>query len=266
MTREIDMYQVDAFTDRPFSGNPAAVCPLDAWLEEETMQAIAAENNLAETAFIVPEGEDYRIRWFTPTVEIDLCGHATLASGHVIFKHLDPARDAVRFESRSGPLFVTREDDWITLDFPSQPPVPRDGVEVFEEAIGQGVKDLRQYQADGKRLALLESEAAVRNAELDMDLVKKITVAGGGLIITAPGEDCDFVSRYFTPNAGIPEDPVTGSAHSVLTPYWAEVLGKTKMEARQISKRGGRLRVELKGERVLISGQSAAYLQGRISV
>jgi len=268
---EITLYQVDAFTDQPFGGNPAAVCPLQDWLPEATLQAIAAENNLSETAFFVPEGEGYRLRWFTPTVEVDLCGHATLATAYVITSHVDTSAETIRFDSASGPLTVTRDGEVFTLDFPSEPPAPFDdtlpeGGGAVADALGIVPQEvLKAPKIDGgKLMAVLASEAEVRDAE--PDLAKVAALPGDGLIITATGDSVDFVSRYFAPHAGIPEDPVTGSAHVVLTPYWARRLGKAKLEARQVSARLGVLAVEDKGERTLISGQVAPYLEGRIRV
>jgi len=262
---EIVLYQVDAFADRPFAGNPAAVCPLAAWLPDATLQAIAAENNLAETAFFVPEDGGYRLRWFTPTVEVPLCGHATLASAYVIAEHIDRAMRKVVFHSASGPLAVTRAGEIFTLDFPTDRPVPFEDGGAVAEALGTTPQEvLKPAGQGGKLLAVLASEAAVRAAAPDMAKVKALP--GDGLIITAPGDAVDFVSRYFAPHAGIPEDPVTGSAHVVLTPYWAARLGKKTLKARQISWRGGDLTVEDRGERTLISGKVAPYLEGRIRV
>jgi PhzF family phenazine biosynthesis protein len=262
---EIVLYQVDAFADRPFAGNPAAVCPLDAWLPDATLQAIAAENNLAETAFFVPADGGYRLRWFTPTVEVPLCGHATLASAYVIAEHIDRAMQKVVFHSASGPLTVTRAGEVFTLDFPTDRPVPFDDGGAVADALGTTPQEvLKPARQGGKLLAVLASEAGVRAAAPDMAKVKQLP--GDGLIITAQGDAVDFVSRYFAPHAGIPEDPVTGSAHVVLTPYWAARLGRTTLKARQISLRGGDLTVEDRGERTLISGKVAPYLEGRIRV
>jgi PhzF family phenazine biosynthesis protein len=266
---EIQIYQVDAFTDRPFAGNPAAVCPLEAWLPDATLQAIAAENNLAETAYFVPQvgsGDGgYRLRWFTPAIEVALCGHATLASAYVIAQHIEPGMEKVVFHSASGPLTVTRDGAVFTLDFPTDRPEPFDDGGAVAAALGfvpQAV--LKPAKQGGKLMAVLASEAEVRAAEPDMEKVKALP--GDGLIITAQGDKVDFVSRYFAPHAGIPEDPVTGSAHVVLTPFWAARLGKTTLTARQISARGGDLIVEDKGARTLISGKVAPYLEGRIRV
>lgn len=262
---EITLYQVDAFTDRPFAGNPAAVCPLEAWLPDATLQAIAAENNLAETAFFVPEQDGYRLRWFTPAIEVPLCGHATLASAYVIARHLDPAMEKVVFHSKSGPLTVTRAGEVFTLDFPSDPPVPFEDGGAVADALGVVPREvLKPAKQGGKMLAVLASEAEVRGAEPDLAKVKALP--SDGLIITAPGDKVDFVSRCFAPHAGIPEDPVTGSAHVVLTPFWSARLGRKTLTARQISARGGDLTVEDRGARTLISGTAAPYLEGRIRV
>jgi PhzF family phenazine biosynthesis protein len=263
---EIALYQVDAFADRAFAGNPAAVCPLDAWLPDATLQAIAAENNLSETAYFVAENGGYRLRWFTPTVEVALCGHATLATAYVIANHVEPGIEKVAFHSASGPLTVTRDGEVFTLDFPSEPPAAFADVGAVAAALGLAPQEVvKAPKIDGgKIMAVLASEAEVRGAQPDMEKVKALP--GDGLIVTAPGDSVDFVSRYFAPHAGIPEDPVTGSAHCVLTPYWAKRLGKAKLAARQISARGGELAVEDKGARTFISGKVAPYLEGRIRV
>ena len=256
---ELPIYQVDAFTDRLFAGNPAAVCPLDAWLPDAAMQAIAAENNLSETAFFVPRGEDYDLRWFTPTVETDLCGHATQASGFIVMNRLAPQRSSVRFHTRSGPLTVTRQGDMFAIDLPAQPPEPCTMPPKFADALGR-----KPVQILGavKYLAIYDSAAEV--AALAPDTAAMMDIDRDGVIVSAPGSDCDFVSRYFAPHAGIPEDPVTGSAHCTLVPYWAKRLGRTTLHARQISRRGGELFCELKGDRVVIAGRAALYLEGRI--
>jgi len=260
----LPFYWVDAFAEAPFKGNPAGVVPLRSWLDDALMQAIATENNLSETAFFVPEGAGYHLRWFTPTVEVELCGHATLASGHVVMTVLDAARNSVTFRSASGPLGVARDGDWRVLDFPSRPPAPIAVPSWLPAALGAEVRAFHDAPG-GNTLALLGRAAEVR------DLVPDIPALGRGLedrgiIVTAPGDDVDFVSRYFAPNHGIPEDPVTGSAHCTLTPYWADRLGKTTLEARQVSRRGGWLRCTVKGNRVLIAGRCITYLAGTISV
>ncbi|MGE0118254.1 MAG: PhzF family phenazine biosynthesis protein [Dongiaceae bacterium] len=258
---QLSLYQVDAFTDRLFAGNPAAVCPLDTWLPDAAMQAIAAENNLSETAFFVPRGADYDLRWFTPTVETDLCGHATLASGFVVMTRLTPQRSSVRFHTRSGPLTVTRQGDMFAIDLPAQPPEPCAMPPNLVAALG---RKPAQVLGAVKYLAIYDSEEEV--AALAPDLAAWAHADRDGVIVSALGRNCDFVSRYFAPHAGIPEDPVTGSAHCTLMPYWAKRLGKTRLHTRQISARGGELFCELKGDRVVIAGHAAFYLEGRIHV
>ncbi len=259
---EIPIYQVDAFTSRAFGGNPAAICPLDSWLDAATMQAIAEENNLSETAFFVANGADYDIRWFTPTMEVDLAGHPTLASAHVIFEHLETGRDEVLFHTQIGDrLTITRDGGRIAMDFPSRPPVPRDGLDGMAAALGAEPAEVLAAR-DG--FAVFESEDQVRALAPDMARVAEIDVFC--VIATAPGSkpDCDFVSRVFAPGAGIPEDPVTGSAHATLIPYWANRLGKSELFARQISARGGELWCRDRGERVTIAGQAVTYMQGTL--
>ena len=257
----IPYYQVDAFADRLFAGNPAGVCLLLDWLPDATLQAIAAENNLAETAFVVPRNGHFDLRWFTPALEMDLCGHATLAPAHVIFQHLGYREAVVRFETRSGRLTVTREQDLLTLDFPARPaspcPAPADLI------AGLGTTPVTTAKARDY-LAVFESEATVRNLKPDMAALMRLDCLG--IIATAPGEQCDFVSRFFAPRAGVPEDPVTGSAHCTLIPYWAERLDRSKMHARQISPRGGELFCEDRGERVGIAGRAVTYAIGFLQV
>jgi PhzF family phenazine biosynthesis protein len=260
----LPLYQVDAFTDRLFGGNPAAIVPLEQWLPDQTMQAIAAENNLAETAFFVPEGEAYALRWFTPTVEVDLCGHATLASAYVIFRFLDPRRQQVDFRTlKAGVLRVTRQGEALVMNFPAWPPEPCPVPPELPAALGRAPQDMLRYRQ--RYLAVFEDRAAV--AALTPDFAALLRQGYGDLIVTAPGSDgVDFVSRFFAPAHGIDEDPVTGSAHCVLTPYWAKRLGKTRLEARQISRRGGTLTCTLAGDRVAMSGRCAHYLEGTITV
>ncbi len=258
---DIPIYQVDAFASEVFKGNPAAVCPLEAWLPDETLQAIAAENNLSETAFLVERGDDFDLRWFTPASEVDLCGHATLGSAYVIANNLKPGADAMRFHTRSGVLTVVREGESFTLDFPV---LKRERLaDDPEVAAALGAAPLEIWESMDL-MAVFRGEADIRAMAPDMAKVAALNTRG--VIVTAPGEACDFVSRFFAPRHGIPEDPVTGSAHCITTPYWSQRLGKTKMTARQISKRGGDLVVEDKGERILISGRAAPYLEGRIRV
>ena len=258
----IPMYQIDAFADRPFAGNPAAVCPLDEWLPDETMQAIGAENNLSETAFLVPEGEGYRLRWFTPKVEVDLCGHATLASAFVVFNHLQPDWKRVVFHSLSGQLEVARNGDLLLMDFPSRPPRLCD---VPEELVSALRIEPDTVLLAHEYMAVYPDERTVRSLVPDMPRLAAETKEFG-VIVTAPGDDCDFVSRFFAPAVGIPEDPVTGSAHCALTPYWAERLGTPKLHARQVSDRGGELWCEDRGERVVIGGRAVPYLEGMIEL
>jgi PhzF family phenazine biosynthesis protein len=254
----IPLYQIDAFTSAVFRGNPAAVCPLERWLPDVTLQAIAAENNLSETAFVLREGDGYAIRWFTPTFEIDLCGHATLASAYVVFAFLEPGRDAVTFTSASGPLSVTRADEILTMDFPARPPKPRAPLAGLAAALGHAPAGLLEAR---DVLAVFESEQEVSSLAPDFRQLKAL---GRMVIATAPGRDVDFVSRFFAPAHGIDEDPVTGSAHCTLIPYWAERLGKTQLRARQVSARGGELSCEHLGDRVRIGGQAVSYLTGTV--
>ena len=263
----IPLYQVDAFAGAPFrgrlfSGNPAAVCPLERWLSDETLQAIAAENNLSETAYYVRENGRYRLRWFTPAVEVDLCGHATLAAAFVILELREEiAERKVTFDSRSGELAVARENDLYVLDFPSRYPPESPGDPVLFEALGARPVEFRRT---GDCFCVFETEAQVR--ALAPDMSKLAAVDCRGTIVTAPGEDCDFVSRFFAPRAGIPEDPVTGSAHTNLIPYWSRRLGKKELFARQVSRRGGDLWCEDRGDRVGIGGRAVKYLEGHVLV
>jgi PhzF family phenazine biosynthesis protein len=264
---KLQFFHVDAFASRLFAGNPAAVVPLEDWLPDPVLQSIAAENNLSETAFFASRGEDFDLRWFTPTIEVELCGHATLAAAYVIVTHLQTRRQRVRFHTKSGVLTVERDGQRLNLDFPSRMPEPVDQgcKELVAEALGQQPIDVFK---SGKLLALLPSSAAVRAARPDFAKVKALE--GQGLIITAPagaGErPADFVSRFFAPHAGVNEDPVTGSAHCLLTPFWAKRLKKNALHALQVSARGGELFCTNKGSRVIISGQVVPYLEGQISV
>ena len=258
---QIDIYQVDAFASRPFEGNPAAVCPLGAWLPDKLLQSIAAENNLSETAFFVPDGDNYHIRWFTPAAEVDLCGHATLASAFVLFDCLGVDDDTVTFDSRSGLLPVSRDGERIILDFPAQPPVSCDTPTEIVEAFGTAPAECLQ-SAD--LIAVFDHEDTVRSAEPDIATLARLQ--SRGIIITAAAKDYDFVSRFFGPAVGIAEDPVTGSAHTQLVPYWSGRTGKSQFHARQVSARGGDLFCELAGDRVLIAGTAVLYLRGSITV
>lgn len=253
------LYQVDAFTSSLFSGNPAAVVPLEAWPDDALLQNIALENNLSETAFIVPDEQGYALRWFTPSVEVDLCGHATLAAAWVVFNALGFPGERIRFSSASGPLFVSREGSRLTLDFPTRPGKPLLDVQALETALGVPVKAALQAR---DTLVVLDNAEQVRNFQPDMAAIAQLDTFA--VMITAPGDDCDFVSRFFAPAKGVPEDPVTGSAHCTLVPYWAEQLGKTHLHARQVSPRGGELFCALNGERVSISGEARCFLKGEI--
>jgi PhzF family phenazine biosynthesis protein len=258
---EIPFYQVDAFTDRVFAGNPAAVCPLEAWLDDEVLQGIAAENNLAETAFFVPENGGFHLRWFTPTCEIELCGHATLASAYIIMNKLGRDSGPIRFRAQAGELVVTREGDLYALDFPSRKPQRIDPPRELVEALG--AEPLEVWKARD-HLALYSTEAQVRG--LRPDIRKLAAFDMWAAIITARGDTADFVSRFFAPGRGVDEDPVTGSAHCTLIPFWSERLAKKQLRALQVSARGGELFCEDQGERVRIAGRAALFAEGRIYV
>jgi len=255
----IPYYHVDAFTGTAFAGNPAGVCVLEEWLPDETMLGIAAENNLSETAFLVEGEGHYKLRWFTPVTEVDLCGHATLASAHVVFHHLGHAAPLVRFESKSGLLPVAREGEVLILDFPARPGVPCETPDALREGLGREPTEV--YRARDY-MAVFATQAEVEALEPDMELLKQVVCLG--VIVTAPGDEVDFVSRFFAPTVGIPEDPVTGSAHCTLIPYWSARLGKPRLHARQVSARGGELTCQDAGERVEIGGRAVTYLVGEI--
>jgi predicted PhzF superfamily epimerase YddE/YHI9 len=256
---KLRQYQVDAFTAELFAGNPAAVVPLETWLGEETLQAIALENNLSETAFFVPNGQGFDLRWFTPEAEVELCGHATLASAFVLFERLAYPEPEIRFETRSGPLSVRRRDEWLEMDFPASLPQPCDPPRELLTGLG---REPREVLAAADYVAVFGSEREVRELEPDFGLLGRLGLRG--VCVTAPGDDVDFVSRFFAPHFGIPEDPVTGSAHCQLTPYWAARLGRNRLEARQLSRRGGEVLCELRGDRVLLSGRAVLFLEGSI--
>jgi PhzF family phenazine biosynthesis protein len=260
---KLALYQVDAFASRVFAGNPAAVVPLERWLPDEVLQAIATENNLSETAFFVRDAGGYHIRWMTPTDEVDLCGHATLASAWVVLNILEPGRPDVAFSSKSGPLRVGRDGERLALDFPARPPEAAGGA-VLEAVAGALGRRPAQLLASRDYLAVYESDADVRALAPDMPRVAALDRMG--VIATAPGSDCDFVSRFFGPAVGVPEDPVTGSAHCTLVPYWSKRLGRLRLFARQVSSRGGELWCEERGARVSIAGHAALYLTGTIEV
>ena len=257
----IPIYQIDAFSSHTFRGNPAAVCPLESWPDTNLLQSIAGENNLPETAFFVREEGGYRLRWFTTKMEVDLCGHATLASAYVIFQFLEKTRKSVSFETLSGRLIVQREDPYLAMLFPGRPASACPRPEGLAAGLGfEPVEVLRSRDY----MAVYRSEKEILELKPEMSILERLDCLG--VIVTAPGESSDFVSRFFAPGAGIPEDPVTGSAHCTLIPYWAQKLKKKKMVARQLSERGGELVCEDLGAQVKISGQAAIYLQGFITV
>jgi len=258
---KITIYQIDAFSNRIFAGNPAAVCPLEEWLEGSLLQAIAQENNLSETAFFVPEKDGYHIRWFTPVAEVDLCGHATLASAFVIFNYLDTSSSQIAFRSRSGRLTVVQEEELISMDFPSQPPVP---CEAPKELLDGLNKEPLEILCSEDYFVLFSSEKAIVELKPDMGLLKKLDLRG--VIVTAKADKVDFVSRFFAPKFGIDEDPVTGSAHCALTPYWAKKLNKKDVHAHQVSQRGGELFCKDCGDRVVIAGRAVTFMEGSITI
>lgn len=258
---EISLYQIDAFAGKPFEGNPAAVCPLDKWLPDKTMQSIAQENNLSETAFFIPTDNGFHIRWFTPTSEVNLCGHATLASAYVLFNILGYKNDKIEFDSKSGTLTVTKNNEWLVLNFPAQPPVncaiPQEIVKAFGKAPTECLKS-EDY------IVVFEREIDVESARPDLEQLKKLDLRG--VIITAKSSRYDFIARFFAPKYGVPEDPVTGSAYTQLAPYWASRIGGKRFNVKQVSSRGGELRCEIVDDRVLISGTAISYLEGKIKV
>ena len=258
---ELTLYQIDAFTDKVFSGNPAAVCPLNEWLPDSTLQAIAMENNLSETAFYTPIENGFHVRWFTPVAEVDLCGHATLATAFVIHNIIGYNNDTVRFNSRSGDLFVTKKYDSLSMDFPSQPGSPCPIPPALVEGLG---KTPAEVLASEDFLVVFDNEEDILSMQPDFITLSKLDLRG--VIITAPGNEVDFVSRFFCPKLGVDEDPVTGSAHCALTPYWAERLDKIKLSARQLSKRTGTMECELKGDRVIITGKAVKYMEAKIDI
>lgn len=260
---KLSLYQLDAFTDTLFAGNPAAVVPLESWLSDELMQNIARENNLAETAFFVPLEDGFHIRWFTPTVEVDLCGHATLATAAVIYSILNYDKPEIHFESRSGVLKVSRRGEELTLDFPADTYQVAVAPPALHESLS-AVEPFEVYKGKTDYMVVIDNETQLR--EMQPDVIILSTIPARGIIVTAPGDEVDFVSRFFAPQSGVAEDPVTGSAHTTLIPYWAERLGKTVMTARQLSERGGSLQCELVGERVRIGGKVKLYLSGEIAI
>jgi len=255
-------YVVDAFTDSMFGGNPAGVCILDQKIPDETILKIAAENNLSETAFLLKGNERYNLRWFTPEVEFDLCGHATLGTSYVVFHYLEPELKQVEYDTMSGLLRVTRDGDLMTMDFPSRPPVRKDLSPLIQQGFDRTIYEVHKSR---DLFLVFENEADIRDLTPDLNVLGQINPSlEFGVIVTAKGDTCDFVSRYFSPNSVIGEDPVTGSSHCSLIPFWSERLGKTQMRAKQLSKRGGELLCEYCGERVKISGRAVCYLVGQI--
>lgn len=259
---KLKIYQADAFASGLFKGNPAAVIPLDEWLPEYLMQQIAAENNLSETAFFIPEGDDFHIRWFTPKAEVNLCGHATLATAHILFNELNFAGTHINFNSRSGMLTVRKIDDKLQLDFPADFVQPVDSNPVFTEAFG--IQASATFKGRTDFMLLFDSEDIIRNMNPNFHMLKQTDARG--IIVTAKGNEVDFVSRFFAPGVGIDEDPVTGSAHTSLVPFWSLILNKTKLTALQLSERGGQLWCTMAANRVLISGKAVTYLRGKIEV
>lgn len=258
---KLKQYQVDAFTDKVFGGNPAAVVPLASWPDDLLLQAIAEENNLSETAFFMAVEEGFQLRWFTPVAEVDLCGHATLASAHVLFELLDYSEPVITFETRSGRLLVEHDGGRLRMSFPACPPVPQEIPEALTRGLGR--RPLEVLAADDY-MAVFDSEATVRALAPDQTVLGRLDRRG--VIVTAPGMEVDFVSRFFAPQFGIAEDPVTGSAHCELAPYWAERLGKNVLTARQVSKRGGDIVCEVEAERVFLTGSAVTFMEAEITV
>jgi len=259
---KLTLYQIDAFASKPFEGNPAAVCPLDKWLPDKIMQLIAEENNLSETAFYIPLGNgSFEIRWFTPNSEVNLCGHATLAAAYVIFEIEKFKGNTIIFQSKSGKLEVRKRDNWYEMDFPSQPPI---SCEIPKELIKALNNRPITCLKSEDYLVIFETEEEIQTLEPDYELLKKLDLRG--VIVTAKSENYDFVLRFFAPKLGVNEDPVTGSAFTQLVPYWSEIIGKKKLKAKQISKRGGEVLCEFKGERVIIGGKAVKYLEGKIFI
>lgn len=258
---DIRYYHINAFTDLSFAGNPAGVCFLDKWVDDKILQSIAAQNNLSETAFLVLAGEHYELRWFSPGMEIDLCGHATLASAFAVFEYVDRGASQVDFQTKSGKLSVSRQGKLLIMDFPARPPRPCEAPENIDEILGNPPSETHRAR---DLLVVYEKEEQIRRLKPDMAGVAALDYFA--VIVTAPGENCDFVSRFFAPGAGIPEDPVTGSSHCTLIPYWSERLGKKDLHALQLSDRGGELFCEDRGERVNIGGRAVTYMAGTIRI
>jgi PhzF family phenazine biosynthesis protein len=262
----IPLFHVDAFTEQPFRGNPAAVCFLDSWLDEGRLHKVAAENNLSETAFLVPTKSGYELRWFSPSCEVRLCGHATLASAHILLNLREPQLDSVRFETRfHGTLTVKKAGEFLVMDFPALFPRPcANPPDMWRDALALQSPLSEVVEADETYILVMDRPETVRNVHLNFALLRHLhpyVVA-----VTARGDDVDFVSRYFAPSYGIPEDPVTGSAHCIMAPYWAKRLGKSKLHARQLSERGGELWCEVAGDRVLLKGKAVVTLEGSLLI
>jgi len=259
---KLHIFQADAFAASLFKGNPAAVVPMSTWLPDETMQQIAAENNLSETAFFIPENDHYHIRWFTPKSEVALCGHATLATAHILFNELNHPGESISFNSKSGMLIVRKINDKLQLDFPADIVQPVESNPLFTQALG--IEALATFKGRTDYLLLFESEEIIRQMKPDFQLLYQTSARG--IMVTAKGNEVDFVSRFFAPGVGIDEDPVTGSAHTSLVPFWSARLNKTQLTALQLSARGGQLWCTLSGNRVLIAGHAVTYLKGEIEI
>ena len=258
---EIPLFQIDAFASELFQGNPAAVCPLKQWLSDEIMQSISAENNLSETAFFVPAGDGFHIRWFTPVSEVDLCGHATLAAAYVLFDILGHKKDRIEFESKSGRLAVTTDSGWLVMEFPAQPPVACDTPEEIVAAFRPTPVECLKSE---DYIVVFDDEMDIESADPDFEPLKNLDLRG--VIITAKSKQYDFVARFFAPKYGIPEDPVTGSAYTQLAPYWASQMGSKKFSIKQMSSRGGVLTCEMVDDRVFIAGRAVKYMEGKIEI
>lgn len=260
-------YVVDVFTDMTFGGNPAGVCLLDTWLPDETLQNIATENNLSETAFLIKQDGYYDLRWFTPEIEVDLCGHATMGSAYVLFRFIETTENTMEFHTQSGALTVSRKGDMLWMNFPARPAIPVSQYKSIGSAFG--LEKFEMYKS-ADLLVVADNEDIIKSLNPDFRMLGKVRDEaempgeGFGVIVTAQGTDCDFVSRFFAPDVGVNEDPVTGRAHCVLIPYWSKRLGKLSMTARQLSKRGGRLWCEDAGDRVMIGGKAILYMTGEI--
>jgi len=257
----LKLYQIDAFASKVFEGNPAAVIPLETWLDDETMQRIAMENNLSETAFIVPTNKGFHIRWFTPLDEVDMCGHATLATAYVIFHELGYAKDSILFDSKSGELTVTKEGELLSMDFPAQSITEVNEIEKFAQIFG--IEPLAVYKSMDY-LVVFDNEAIIQTITFDKEALKALDLRG--VIVTAPSQQYDFICRFFAPKYGIDEDSVTGSAYTQLISYWSKALHQTSFNSKQISPRGGEVLCQLQGERCIIKGQGVKYLEGEITI